>query len=146
MYNSLPKAKDTVQCYANLAVGSYSRPCRVHRNFKLIVHIPKSALLTTPPAFLNRFEKYCVSIEQALSQKLRQIDWEPVRIMLNICFFSSHLILGARSWRRWPIKECTNSQYYQRGMRRYAFSIPLRTISKQTAVSQRYMKCVSLCN
>lgn len=66
------------QCYANLAVGSYSRPCVVHKNFKMIVHVPASALPSTPLAFSNRFEKVRVSIEQALSQKLRQIAWEPV--------------------------------------------------------------------
>ena len=67
------------QCFANLAVGSYSRPCIVHENFKLIVHIPASALPKTPLALLNRFEKYRVSVEQALSHKMQQIDWEPVR-------------------------------------------------------------------
>eukprot|EP00026_Physarum_polycephalum_P000017 Phypoly_transcript_00017.p1 GENE.Phypoly_transcript_00017~~Phypoly_transcript_00017.p1 ORF type:complete len:3587 (+),score=621.73 Phypoly_transcript_00017:1211-10762(+) len=73
-----PKDEQMYKCYANLAVGSYSRPCVVHKDFKIIVHTPASALSTTPLPLLNRFEKYPISLEQALYQKLRLGQWEEI--------------------------------------------------------------------
>ena len=52
--------------FANVAVGSYSRPCSVHPDFRVIAHVPLSELPHVPPAFLSRFEKYCLSLESAL--------------------------------------------------------------------------------
>lgn len=57
--------------YANVAVGSISRPCIVHPDFRVIVHIPLSELCNTPTPFLNRFEKYQLSIKDCLKEMLQ---------------------------------------------------------------------------
>ena len=74
----IAKSRDELdyQYFANVAIGSYSRPCIVHRNFKVIVHLPESVLKTTPFPFLNRFEKYYLSIEDALEATLQRRNWE----------------------------------------------------------------------
>ncbi|KAH3760870.1 AAA+ ATPase [Pelomyxa schiedti] len=53
-------------CYANLAAGSFTQPCIVHDDFRVIVHVPKNALQKIPTPLLNRFEKYSLSIDDAL--------------------------------------------------------------------------------
>jgi len=79
--------------YANLAVGKFSRHCKVHKDFKVvfltistishiiallnqikvIVHIPMSQLPSTPLPLLNRFERYVLSSHLVL-QELAQ-NW-----------------------------------------------------------------------
>eukprot|EP00026_Physarum_polycephalum_P000006 Phypoly_transcript_00006.p1 GENE.Phypoly_transcript_00006~~Phypoly_transcript_00006.p1 ORF type:complete len:4090 (+),score=503.30 Phypoly_transcript_00006:465-12734(+) len=59
------------QRFANLAVGSYSHQCKVHENFKIILHVPASSLHQVPLPLLNRFEKYFVSMEHALKYTLK---------------------------------------------------------------------------
>lgn len=66
------------QKYANISVGPYTRPCLVHENFKLIVHMPESSLHAVPRSFLSRFAKFRVSVSQALEQKLHALEWEMV--------------------------------------------------------------------
>jgi hypothetical protein len=60
--------------YAYIAVGSNSRPCVVHPNFKVIVHIPISYLAATHLPFLDRFEKYQLSVEQVLEAQLSKLS------------------------------------------------------------------------
>eukprot|EP00727_Mastigamoeba_balamuthi_P014126 m51a1_g9336 hypothetical protein (4370) ;mRNA; r:36058-55372 len=63
--------------YANVAVGSFSRPCYVHPDFRIIVHLPLSQLRRTPRPFLNRFEKYVLSPRDALQYQLRSLEaWQ----------------------------------------------------------------------
>ena len=52
--------RDEVVYYANVAVGSFSRPCQVHPNFRLIVHLP--TWQQAPAPFYNRFEKYLITV------------------------------------------------------------------------------------
>ena len=52
-----------VRYYANIAIGSYSRLCSVHPDFRIIVHTPLSSISRTPLPFLNRFEKYTLSLQ-----------------------------------------------------------------------------------
>ncbi|KAH3767878.1 AAA+ ATPase [Pelomyxa schiedti] len=75
-YTVIPTTTNNVTsnlCYANLAAGSFSHPCLVHNNFRVIVHIPKSSLQKIPTPFLNRFEKYTLSIEDALYEYLSKV-------------------------------------------------------------------------
>ena len=60
----------SVRYYANIAIGSYSRLCAVDQDFRIIVHTPLSAVSRTPLPFLNRFEKYTLSLQVALAEKL----------------------------------------------------------------------------
>lgn len=64
------------QRYANLSFGPYTRPCLVHENFKLIVHMAESSLHSTPISFLSRFAKFRVSVSQSLEHKLHFLEWE----------------------------------------------------------------------
>eukprot|EP00727_Mastigamoeba_balamuthi_P014233 m51a1_g9432 hypothetical protein (4159) ;mRNA; f:408019-433718 len=85
-FDVLPVARDAQQnpsssrrCewYANVAVGSFSRPCYVHPDFRVIVHLPLSQLRRTPRPFLNRFEKFMLSPQDALQHKLRSLEeWQ----------------------------------------------------------------------
>ena len=56
--------------YANISMGSFSRPCVVHPNTKIIVHIPVSQMPFTPLPFLNRFDKFRISVIDALNETL----------------------------------------------------------------------------
>ncbi len=47
--------------YTNIAIGAHLKPSRVHPNFQCVVVVKKSEVATTPPPFLNRFEKYLIS-------------------------------------------------------------------------------------
>jgi hypothetical protein len=66
-------------------VGSYSHECRVHENFKIILHVPASTLSQVPLPLLNRFEKYQVSMEQAYQHILR--DCSKLSKVCNWFFF-----------------------------------------------------------
>ena len=57
--------------YANVAIGSYIKPCPVDPCFQCVVIIKHTDLPHTPPAFLNRFEKYTLSHQQLLSDLLK---------------------------------------------------------------------------
>ena len=59
--------------YANIAIGSHSKPCRVDPNFQCIVHIQKSFLEYAPQPFLNRFEKFYVSQKDLLRASLEAL-------------------------------------------------------------------------
>ena len=59
--------------YANVAIGSHSKPCRVHPKFQCIVVIKESDLATTPAPFLNRFEKYRLSPNSMLEAALEHL-------------------------------------------------------------------------
>ena len=56
--------------YANIAIGSHSKPCRVDPNFQCIVHLHKSFLKDAPQPFLNRFEKFHVSQDDLLQASI----------------------------------------------------------------------------
>lgn len=53
-FSRTPSGKGTYDDYANVAVGTQSRPCAVHPNFKFVVHIPVSELPSCPLPFLDR--------------------------------------------------------------------------------------------
>ncbi len=52
----------------------------VHPDFKIIVHMPQSKLATTPLPFLNRFEKYFLSIDDALKERIQKGAWLKVHV------------------------------------------------------------------
>ena len=54
------------RCYANIAIGAHSKPCRIHKDFVCIVVVQQSEIEDTPAPFLNRFEKYYISHETLL--------------------------------------------------------------------------------
>jgi hypothetical protein len=56
--------------YANIAIGSHHKPCRVHKDFQCVVIIKESEVKDTPAPFLNRFEKYRVSHKDFLRARL----------------------------------------------------------------------------
>jgi hypothetical protein len=58
-----------VSYFANVAVGTFSRPCLVDPAFQLLVHLPANA--TAPAPFYNRFEKTYVSVQGWWSDVLR---------------------------------------------------------------------------
>ena len=68
--------------YANIAIGSHSKPCRVDPNFQCIVHIQKSFLEYAPQPFLNRFEKFYVSQKDLLRASLKALP-PCMEIMVN---------------------------------------------------------------
>ncbi|KAL6077130.1 Replication factor C small subunit [Balamuthia mandrillaris] len=72
--------KTEYQYYANVAIGSYSRPCMVHPNFWVIVHVPMSTLKDTPLPFLNRFEKYILSVSDGLKHAVALRKWKEVAV------------------------------------------------------------------
>ena len=55
------KGEKQTHFFANVAIGSHSKPCRVNHEFQCLVIIKDSELAVTPAPFLNRFEKYRLS-------------------------------------------------------------------------------------
>ena len=47
--------------FTNISIGAHTKPCKVSPKFQCLVVIKKSELHQTPPAFLNRFEKFSLS-------------------------------------------------------------------------------------
>lgn len=47
--------------FTNISIGAHTKPCKVNPKFQCLVVIKKSELHQTPPAFLNRFEKFSLS-------------------------------------------------------------------------------------
>ena len=60
-FTPMQKRDGSIAYYANVAIGSYSRPCQVHKDFRLIVHKPENVM--APPPFYNRFEKYLLTVK-----------------------------------------------------------------------------------
>jgi E3 ubiquitin-protein ligase RNF213 len=65
------------EAFAQISLGSFSRYVRVHPNFRLIIHIPESKLAVTPMPFLNRMEKYQLSVREALAQRIVDVSLNP---------------------------------------------------------------------
>ena len=59
--------------YTNIAIGAHSKPCRVHPNFQCVVVVKKSEVLSMPPPFLNRFEKFCITHSSLLDAALQHL-------------------------------------------------------------------------
>jgi hypothetical protein len=59
-----------VSHFANIAAGGISRPCLVHKDFRCFVHIRSSQLSQVPAPFLNRFEKFRLSVAEVLVARL----------------------------------------------------------------------------
>jgi hypothetical protein len=70
--------------FANIPLGSFSSLVRVHESFRLIVHVPISQLPKTPLPFLNRFEKYTLSVRDALVQRILEVSLNPPHSLLSI--------------------------------------------------------------
>eukprot|EP01117_Protostelium_nocturnum_P004749 TRINITY_DN1723_c0_g2_i3.p1 TRINITY_DN1723_c0_g2~~TRINITY_DN1723_c0_g2_i3.p1 ORF type:complete len:4843 (+),score=1626.58 TRINITY_DN1723_c0_g2_i3:91-14619(+) len=54
------------QLLAQVGIGSHSCACVVHPDFRVIVHVPRSNLGSVPLPYLNRFEKYLLTFDQAI--------------------------------------------------------------------------------
>ncbi|KAH3762622.1 AAA+ ATPase [Pelomyxa schiedti] len=74
------KNPSTRCCYANIAAGSFSQPCLVHNDFRLIVHVPKSMLRSIPAPLLNRFEKYTLGVDDALQDHFSRFRLDPLQV------------------------------------------------------------------
>jgi hypothetical protein len=59
--------------FANISLGSFSRYVRIHPNFRLVIHLPKSKLAVTPLPFLNRLEKYTLSVSDVLAERMQDV-------------------------------------------------------------------------
>ena len=73
-----------IDAFANIPLGSFSSLVRVHESFRLIVHVPISQLPKTPLPFLNRFEKFTLSVRDALVQRVTDISLNPPHSLQNI--------------------------------------------------------------
>ena len=68
---------DTRAFYADIAIGSLSRPVRVHENTRCIVIVKSRDLKSVPYPFLNRFEKVLIgpsSISDRLSASFASLS------------------------------------------------------------------------
>lgn len=59
--------------FANIAIGGISRPSIVHPSFQCVVHVQANQLDELPAPFLNRFEKYQMSVDDILSWQLARL-------------------------------------------------------------------------
>ena len=70
--------------YANVAIGSYSQPCKVDPNFQCIVIMQATKVRHCPSPFLNRFEKYQLNTELMLKASTDNIPESPLRNILEV--------------------------------------------------------------
>jgi hypothetical protein len=73
-----------IDAFANIPLGSFSSLVRVHESFRLVVHVPLSQLPKTPLPFLNRFEKYTLSVRDALVQRVLEVSLNPPHSLRSI--------------------------------------------------------------
>ncbi|KAL7555253.1 hypothetical protein ACHAWF_018911 [Thalassiosira exigua] len=59
--------------FTNIAIGGISRPCIIHPRFQCIVHVQSDQLGEMPSPFLNRFEKFQLTIDDILSWQLSRL-------------------------------------------------------------------------
>jgi hypothetical protein len=64
----------SVSYYANIGIGSFSRPCRVHERARIIVYIPMAQLPSIERPFLARFEKYRLSVSDVLAEAMLSLE------------------------------------------------------------------------
>ena len=67
--------------YANIAIGSHSKPCRVDPKFQCIVHMRQSEVKDAPRPFLNRFEKFLVSQEDLLHSSMQSLPLQLKKVV-----------------------------------------------------------------
>ncbi|KAI9334216.1 hypothetical protein DFJ73DRAFT_39174 [Zopfochytrium polystomum] len=71
-----------VEFFVNVAVGSLSRPCVVSPSFKCVVVVPMSTLATVPLPFLDRFEKYQLSVSHLTEMYVQEKGVAPALLRL----------------------------------------------------------------
>ena len=72
-FRRIDDSKDGARYYANIAIGSHSKPSRVHPDFQCVVVVKQSEVAKTPLPFLNRFEKYLISHASMLGALLEHL-------------------------------------------------------------------------
>ena len=56
--------------YANIGIGAYSRPCRVHEDSRIVVYMALHDLPSVERPFIARFETYRLSVFDVLEEAL----------------------------------------------------------------------------
>ena len=74
-------ASDGPRFYCNIAIGAHIKPCRIHPDFQCLVVVKKAELKNIPPPFLNRFEKYFLSLRVLFNTALNQLPPFMARII-----------------------------------------------------------------
>jgi hypothetical protein len=78
--------------FVSVAVGSFSRPCFVHPNFRIIVHLPLSEMVRTPRPFLNRFERYLLSLDEVVRERLSELSHEQATEIAKLAAGCHHFV------------------------------------------------------
>jgi hypothetical protein len=65
-FHEIASADGKTRLYANIAVGGISRRSLVQPKFECIIHVRESNMLEIPAPFLNRFEKYRLTLNDVL--------------------------------------------------------------------------------
>ena len=84
-FHELTKQDGSVTMFANIAVGGVSRRSLVLPTFECVVHVRESNLLEIPSPFLNRFEKYRLTLTDVL-----YTSWSKVQNMSGIVVTAKH--------------------------------------------------------
>jgi hypothetical protein len=66
-FREITGREGNVTLYANIAVGGISRRSLVQPGFECVIHIRESNMLQIPAPFLNRFEKYRLTLGDVLT-------------------------------------------------------------------------------
>lgn len=66
-FREITGREGSVTLYANIAVGGISRRSLVRPEFECVIHIRESNMLQIPAPFLNRFEKYRLTLDDVLA-------------------------------------------------------------------------------
>ena len=86
--------KHEVIYHTNIAVGGDSRRCRVDPQFQCLMHLSVAELNIAPAPFLNRFEKYRITMVDALEYILSH---HPCRLDFPLATVVENVLLHLRS-------------------------------------------------
>ncbi len=78
--------------FANISIGSISRPCEMHPSFQMVVFLSAADAMTTPLPFLNRCEKYAISPRTLFNDLTSPFEPEAAQAWLDA-------LAACRQWR-----------------------------------------------
>ena len=101
-FRRIDDPKEGPRYYTNIAIGAYSKPSRVQKNFQCVVVVKKSEVKNIPAPFLNRFEKYFIShhafLKTALERMPSSMESFVKAAMEKVCMFKFTMNCTCMYW------------------------------------------------
>lgn len=130
--------------YANIGLGSFSRPCMVPPEARVIVHVSLQESRQVALPFLNRFEKYSLTLGDVLTERFvhvrdmeRQMFQDQEDLGLSLLDSIQHIRIGLQHF----VDSFGRQSFYGLVDRATVDSLVLRVVS-DTLAAHSYMPLV----